>query len=115
MITVTFYESETGRIRGFHFEGHAGAGEYGFDIVCSAVSALSIGCVNSIEALTEAGFDEEAAEDGGYLKVSLKPETADDHDAQLLLKSLALSISQMAESYPDNLRIRHIIRKNYGR
>jgi uncharacterized protein YsxB (DUF464 family) len=68
-----------------------------------------------MEAFTQAGFMEDAADDGGYLKVILKPETADDHDAQLLLKSMVLSVSQMAESYPENLRIRHIERKNYGR
>ena len=110
MITVTIYQLETGSIGGFQYEGHADAGEYGYDIVCSAVSALAIGCVNSIEALTEAGFLEDAAEEGGFLKVILEPETADDHDAQLLLKSLALAAGQMAESYPENLRIRHIER-----
>ena len=115
MITVSIYEYETGTIGGFQYEGHADAGEYGYDIVCSAVSAVAIGCVNSIEAFTTAGFDEDAREDGGYLKVILKPETAEDHDAQLLLKSMVLAVSQMAESYPENLRIRHIERKNYGR
>ena len=115
MISVDFFLNKDGAVRGFQFEGHAGAGEYGYDIVCSAVSALAIGCVNSIEALTEAGFLEDAAEEGGFLKVILEPETADDHDAQLLLKSLALAAGQMAESYPENLRIRHIERKNYGR
>ena len=115
MITVSIYELDNGSIGGFLYEGHADAGEYGYDIVCSAVSALTIGCVNSMEAFTQAGFMEDAADDGGYLKVILKPETADDHDAQLLLKSMVLSVSQMAESYPENLRIRHIERKNYGR
>ena len=115
MITVSFYHDPSGLLCGFQMEGHADAGEYGYDIVCSAVSALAIGCVNSIEALTEAGFLEDAAEEGGFLKVILEPETADDHDAQLLLKSLALAAGQMAESYPENLRIRHIKRKNCGR
>ena len=115
MVTVSIYQLETGSIGGFQFEGHADAGEYGFDIVCSAVSALAIGCVNAMEAYTQAGIEEDAAEDGGYLKVILKPETAEDHDAQLLLKSMALAVRQMAESYPENLRIRHIERKNYGR
>ena len=115
MITVSIYHLASGSVAGFLFEGHAGAGEYGHDIVCSAVSALAVGCVNSIEAYTNAGFDEDAADDGGYLKVILKPETAEDHDAQLLLKSMTLAVSQMAESYPENLRIRHIERKNYGR
>jgi uncharacterized protein YsxB (DUF464 family) len=115
MITVSIFSCERGCIEGFQFEGHADVDEYGYDIVCSAVSALAIGCANSIEKLTNAGFEEDAAEDGGYLKVILKPETAADHDAQLLLKSMVLAVSQMAESYPENLRIRHIERKNYGR
>ena len=115
MITVSFYHDPSGILCGFQMEGHADAGEYGYDIVCSAVSALAIGCVNSIETFTQAGFEEDAADDGGYLKVILKPETAEDHDAQLLLKSMVLAVSQMAESYPENLRIRHIERKNYGR
>ena len=108
MITVSIFYFKTGSIEGFSFEGHADAGEEGHDIVCSAVSALAIGCANSIETFTDAGFEEDAAEDGGYLKVILKPETAEDHDAQLLLKSMTLAVSQMAESYPENLRIRHI-------
>ena len=115
MITVSIYQLETDLICGFCYEGHADAGEYGYDIVCSAVSALAIGCVNALEAYTQAEFDEDAAEDGGYLKVMLKPETVQDHEAQLLLKSMVLAVSQMAESYPENLRIRHIERKNYGR
>ena len=115
MITVSIYEPEPGVLCGFSYEGHADAGEYGFDLVCSAVSALAIGCVNALEAYTQAGFEADAAEEGGYLKVILEPETAWDHDAQLLLKSMVLAVSQMAESYPENLRIRHIERKNYGR
>ena len=115
MIRVSIYQLKTGSIGGFCMEGHADAGEEGYDIVCSAVSALAIGCVNSIETFTQAGFEEDAADDGGYLKVILKPETVEDHDAQLLLKSMVLAVSQMAESYPENLRIRHIERKNYGR
>ena len=115
MITFSIFHLDTGSIGGFTFEGHADAGELGYDIVCSAVSALAISCANSIERFTQAGFEENAAEDGGYLEVILKPETAQDHDAQLLLKSMTLAVCQMAESYPENLRIRHIERKNYGR
>ncbi len=111
MITVDFFRTKDGRIQGFCFEGHADAGEYGYDLVCSAVSALSISTVNAIESLTKAGFsEEEAAEDGGFLKVMLEPAGAGDHDAQLLLEALHQGISQMAESYPENIRIRHIER-----
>ena len=110
MITVDFFQDRSGSLRGFQSEGHAGADEYGYDIVCSAVSALTLNTANSIEALTGAAITEEAEENGGFLRVMLTPETADDPGAQLLLKSLMLGISQMADSYPENLRIRHIER-----
>lgn len=110
MITFDFFLNQDGLIRGFQSEGHADAGEYGYDIVCSAVSALSISTANAIESLTQAQMTEEADDEGGFLKVMLTPQSEDDHDAQLLMKSLRLGISQMADSYPDNIRIRHIER-----
>jgi uncharacterized protein YsxB (DUF464 family) len=115
MIEVELYSDENGLLTGFRTKGHAGAGGYGHDIVCSAVSALTIGCVNSVETLTEAGYNLDAAEDGGFLELFLKRDSVSDHDAQLLLNALSLSVTQIAESYPENLRIRHIERKNYGR
>ena len=109
MITVDFFLNEDGAFAGFQFEGHAGAGEYGYDIVCSPVPALRITTVNAVESLTEASFEEEEAdEEGGFLKVILTPPSVEDHDAQLLMKTLYMGISQMADSYPENLRIRHI-------
>ena len=110
MITVDFFLDGNGAFLGYQSEGHAGAGEYGYDIVCSAVSALTISTANSIEALTDSEIREEAAEDGGFLRVMLTPETADDPGAQLLLRALKLGISQMADSYPENLRVRNIER-----
>ena len=104
MITVSFFRTEDRHIKGMECSGHAGAGEEGFDIVCSAVSALAINTVNALEEMTEVGFDEEAREDGGWLKVML--ETSDDHDSQLLMRALELGIRQMAEAYPEYIRIR---------
>ena len=44
-----------------------------------------------------------AAEDGGYLRCMLGD--ADDRDAQLLMRALELGIRQLAQSYPENIRI----------
>ena len=51
MIKGTFYRTESGTIHQFRITGHAGAGEYGEDIVCAAVSALSINAINSVSHL----------------------------------------------------------------
>ena len=104
MITVHFLKDQSGALLGFQLSGHAGAGEAGEDIVCSAVSALTINTVNSLEQFTDAGFEEDYDEKTGFMKVVLNG-SACDHDAQLLMASLELGITQMAQSYPDHIRI----------
>ncbi|MBR1607087.1 MAG: ribosomal-processing cysteine protease Prp, partial [Clostridia bacterium] len=46
MTRVTLYHDAEGRLSGFSCKGHAGYAEAGSDIVCAAVSALSITCCN---------------------------------------------------------------------
>lgn len=88
---------------GFETEGHADAGEYGYDIVCSAVSALTINTVNSIESLTGVSFTEDHDDEGGYLKMMLA--TGKDPGSQLLMNALKLGVRQMAASYPENVSV----------
>ena len=95
MITVTVFE-ERGLYTGFTCSGHAGFGVEGTDIICSAVSALAINTVNSIEALS--GSDILVLEErDGYLKATLDDPA--DEKAQLLMKSLMLGIRSIKESY----------------
>ena len=66
MIQVTVFRNSNGDYRGFHVAGHAGYAEFGYDIICAAVSVLTINTVNAIERFTEDAFtvdsDEELAE-----------------------------------------------------
>jgi hypothetical protein len=82
---------------GFHIEGHSGYADRGADIVCSAVSALAINCVNSIEEFTEDLFSVGSDEERGMLDFeltdSVSPESA------LLLKSLFFGIKEIETSY----------------
>ena len=81
MITFTVWKSEH-QYKGFESKGHADYAEDGDDILCAAVSALTINAVNSIEEFTEDAYQVEQAEDGGYLKV-LFPEELSEKAAQL--------------------------------
>ncbi len=87
-------------------KGHSGYAEEGSDIVCAAVSALCITCLNSLEAL--AGLTP-AAEGGsdGYLRFALPRERteAQRHDAQLLMSSLRLGLEDIAREYPSHLKL----------
>ena len=105
MITAVIYKNSDDEILGFHTTGHAGYDRYGRDIICAAVSALSINAVNSIEALTADRFKVEQAD--GDLKFKLL--TKDKPETQLLLKSFVLGLESIQETYGDRY-IRIIIR-----
>ncbi len=95
MISVTVFQKD-GQFTGFLCQGHAGYAEEGYDIVCSAVSALTLNTVNSLEAFTEDGMKVEQKEDGGYLKLELTGEISGEAD--LLMRSLILGLQTIEES-----------------
>ncbi|GAB2487115.1 ribosomal-processing cysteine protease Prp [Alkalibacterium psychrotolerans] len=113
MIDIRFsFDKET--IISVEMSGHAESGAYGQDIVCAAVSALSIGTVNSLIELAGIPLDVVSAdEQGGYLKFSL-PDQLDYKQmetAQILLSSLHLSLKQTEEEYGEYLQINSSHRK----
>lgn len=92
------------RITGFELTGHAGYGIEGEDIVCAAVSVLTISTVNSLEQLAKVELDiDERPLEGGYLRVGLK---TDNDEAQLLLASLRLGLADIAQQYRKYIRFK---------
>ncbi len=96
MITVTVYKKEK-MYRGFTVKGHADYAKEGSDIICSAVSALTITTANSIEKFTEDHFEEETAKDGGFLQM-LFPEGVHEK-ASLLMDAFLLGIESIQNQY----------------
>lgn len=80
--------------------GHAGSGEYGFDIVCAAVSTLAINLVNSLNILVGCHVDFAVDEiDGGYMKIDISHITQKtDEKVQLLFESFLLGMTNLAEN-----------------
>lgn len=97
MIRVTLFKSARGDITGFRCKGHAGYAEEGSDIVCAAVSVLSITCANALESV--AGVAPEIMEEDGFLTAQLREDQL-THDAQVILKTFEQGIRDMAASYP---------------
>ena len=94
MTAVTIYK-RSGQYTGFSIEGHAGYGKEGEDIVCAAVSVLSLNTLNSIEAFTEDSFSGEQKD--GYLSCSF-PEPLSEK-AVLLVDSMVLGLTDIERSY----------------
>ncbi|MCH5252157.1 MAG: ribosomal-processing cysteine protease Prp [Lachnospiraceae bacterium] len=84
-------------ITGFHIEGHSGYAKSGSDIICSAISALAINCVNSIEELTQDKFSVDSDEQRGMIDFQLTG--AISKESQLLLKSLILGVKEISKTY----------------
>ena len=94
MITVTIYK-DSGKYHHFSVEGHAGYAQEGYDIICAAVSALTVNTVNSIEAFTEDDFS--AEEKNGFLTCQFKSRPSSK--TELLMDSMVLGLSEVEKKY----------------
>ncbi|NMO95317.1 ribosomal-processing cysteine protease Prp [Paenibacillus lemnae] len=111
MITVQVHRKENGNIHGFEVKGHAGYADPGQDIVCAGVSSVTVGTVNSIEALTDTVMDAEMK--GGFLSAVLphNMNEAVSDQVQLLLESMVLMLQGIADSYREYIQIQESIIK----
>ena len=95
-----------GRLTGFRVKGHAGYAEEGSDIVCSAISALTTTCVNALESVAGVQAEVRGGEDG-FLEARLPQGLTDMqmHDAQVLMGALHQGLSDLADGYPQYIRL----------
>ena len=100
MIRVTLHQ-KGGALTGFECRGHAGYAEAGRDVVCAAVSALTITCVNALETVAGVKPLVRAAE--GRMLLAL-PKGA-GRDAQVILLSLRQGLRDLQDQYPRHLRL----------
>lgn len=102
MTTVTIYKSSSGDYTGLTVNGHAGYAEAGNDIVCAAVSTLTINTINSIDQFTEdkvtvSQDEEQVVIEAGFSGKNgvLSPE------AVLLLQSFEMGVLELAKQYEE--------------
>ena len=96
MIKAVFYKDSEDGICGFKISGHAGFAKSGKDIVCSAVSVLTINTINSIESFTDNKYKLDNSKSGLILFKFL---SQSDEKGQLLLKSLLLGLEGIESEY----------------
>lgn len=108
MIIVQVFRNDDGSIDRFSIKGHANFAKRGEDIVCAGVSAVTVGTVNSIETLT--GVEMDAKMKNGFLSASLPVLEKDEtwSQVQLLLESMVLMLTDIAESYGKYIQIEQV-------
>ena len=106
MTRVVLYRDRQGQYTGFSIKGHSGYAEEGSDIVCAGISALAITTENALCQLVKLSPTERGGEDG-FLEVLLpeKMTEAQMHDAQLLMNTLHIGLENIAQAYPDYVRL----------
>jgi len=108
LIIVRIERRPDGTIDGFSSRGHAGYADPGEDIVCAAVSAITIGTVNSVEALT--GVVMKSRMKDGFLSARLPKlsENANVEQIQLLLESMQVILIGIEDEYDKYIKIKQV-------
>ena len=103
MIRAILYHAG-GHYTGFSAKGHSGYAEEGSDIVCAAVSSLTITCVNSLEALCGVKAVGPKVRSGALAFDLPAPTDENVHDTDLLMGALGQGLQDLAEQYPENIQ-----------
>lgn len=88
-------------------KGHAGAGKYGQDIVCAAVSCLMQTLANEVEEAARAGIVAlgAVAHGEGWMKVEVTPTNESCDMVEAWVELVQDGLDALAESYPENVEL----------
>ncbi len=111
MTRVVFYKSD-GVFYGFEEKGHTGYGESGDDVLCAALSAMTMLIINTIEVMyasdVEYTIDEETTDIRVVARAAL-PESGADEKKQYaiagLIESYYYQLTDMTEDYYEFLEV----------
>ncbi|WP_026651206.1 ribosomal-processing cysteine protease Prp [Butyrivibrio proteoclasticus] len=97
MTTITITKTSNDSYKSIECKGHAGYADYGKDIVCSAISVLTINTINSIESFTKDEMVVSSDESKGIIRFEFKSEPS--KEADLLLRSFELGVDNIFQQY----------------
>ena len=100
MINVTVFVDSDQNYSGINMLGHAGYADdiqEGQDLVCAAVSALSINMANSIEQFTDDPFTVDSDDVPGMFRFRFTKEIS--AESKLLMNSFVFGLENLEETY----------------
>jgi uncharacterized protein len=105
MIRIDVARDQAEQLQRIAIRGHADSGPFGEDLVCAAVSGISIGMTNAVERMCELQLT--TKDESGDLELTM-PSVADEtvrERMQLLLEAMLLALADVADAYPDFVQI----------
>ena len=117
MTTITFYKTG-GFYYGFEENGHTGYGESGDDVLCAALSSMTMLIINAIEVTYGSSVDysiDEKTTDIRLIAKSALPKFEKDEKKQYavsgLIQAYFYQLMDLTEEYYDYLDVKEIERK----
>ena len=117
MTTITFYKAD-GFYYGLEEQGHTGFAESGDDILCSALSSMTMLIINAIEVSyasnVEYTIDEETTDIRLIAKSALpkyEPDEKKQYAVSGLIQAYFYQLMDLVEEYYDYLDVKEIERK----
>ena len=117
MTTITFYKTD-GFYYGFEEKGHTGYGESGDDVLCAALSSMTMLIVNAIEVSYAANVDytiDEKTTDIRLIAKSALPKFEKDEKKQFaisgLIQAYFFQLMDLVEEYYEFLDVKEIERE----
>ena len=117
MTTITFYKAD-GFYYGFEEQGHTGFAESGDDILCSALSSMTMLIINAIEVSyasnVEYTIDEETTDIRLIAKSALpkyEPDEKKQYAVSGLIQAYFYQLMDLVEEYYDYLDVKEIERE----
>ena len=98
MTTVVILKDHKGSYKGFYCMGHAEYAKPGKpDVLCAAISALTIGTVNSLEELAGEQLSVTTDEETGFLKCDF--DSILQEKSCFLMDSMVFSLENLSREY----------------
>ena len=97
MTTITIYKSKNGEYKRLSCKGHAGYADAGEDIVCAAISCLTINTINSWDELTHEQMEIMTEEEEGVIDCKFTQSLS--KEGTLLMDSLILGLNGIVGDY----------------
>ena len=117
MTTITFYKTD-GFYYGFEEKGHTGYGESGDDVLCAALSSMTMLLINAIEISYASSVDytiDEKTTDIRVIAKSALPKYESDEKKQYaisgLIQAYFFQLMDLVEDYYEFLDVKEIERE----
>ncbi|MBO7310065.1 MAG: ribosomal-processing cysteine protease Prp [Clostridia bacterium] len=111
MTKIVFFRSG-GSFYGFEEQGHSGYADAGEDVLCAAISAMTMLVINTIEVAYASDVEYTIDEGATNIRVRSKaalPEFEEDDRKRYAVSGLFLSyyyqLNELVEEYYDNLKV----------